>query len=373
MHFKRQNFTDEQTAHGTLKKVIVRHGLVPSVTQIAIAELPPGAVVEFHSHPTMYETFFALEGCARYYVGDAEYMVRAGDLVIVPPATTHSISAETLHRVFYWGMATDEQPCPQSAGPAAREGDEAVCEAGGTRVIAVVPCRAGSERIFRKNTKPFAGVHGGLLRIKLEQLACCPSISSMLVSTDDPEAAWIAKVVEQRFGKCVRVEERPSDLAVSSTTTDALISHIGDLLRDEAPDTIVLWTHVTSPFFYSHAYARLLGEYARRLREGFDSLVAGQRMTTFLWGPAGPINFRGEAVRWPRTQDLAPVWAVTNAAFVAPLRTYWELGDRIGKRPYWFECNALESVDVDWPADFELAERLWLALCGSLSGANGKS
>ena len=37
-------------------------------------------------------------------------------------------------------------------------------------ITAFIPCRAGSERIAKKNTKLFAGKEGGLLAIKLEQL-----------------------------------------------------------------------------------------------------------------------------------------------------------------------------------------------------------
>ena len=36
--------------------------------------------------------------------------------------------------------------------------------------IVFLPCRKGSQRVPNKNTRPFAGVDGGLLRIKLEEL-----------------------------------------------------------------------------------------------------------------------------------------------------------------------------------------------------------
>ena len=48
-----------------------------------------------------------------------------------------------------------------------------------------LPCRLGSERIPQKNTKTFAGVKGGLLKVKLSTLLKVPAIDSIVVSTND--------------------------------------------------------------------------------------------------------------------------------------------------------------------------------------------
>ena len=50
-----------------------------------------------------------------------------------------------------------------------------------------LPCRLGSERIPQKNTKTFAGVKGGLLKVKLSTLLKVPAIDSIVVSTNDTE------------------------------------------------------------------------------------------------------------------------------------------------------------------------------------------
>lgn len=44
-------------------------------------------------------------------------------------------------------------------------------------IIAFIPARAGSERVTYKNTRPFAGFEGGLLELKLNQLARVPEVA----------------------------------------------------------------------------------------------------------------------------------------------------------------------------------------------------
>jgi fucokinase len=97
-----------ETAHGTRKRVIVRSGVLPSITQVAIAEFFTGAdVIEPHSHFSMWEVYFVLEGKVRYRGGDEEGIVGPGDTVLVPPGTLHELHpVETPYRMFYWGLAT---------------------------------------------------------------------------------------------------------------------------------------------------------------------------------------------------------------------------------------------------------------------------
>jgi quercetin dioxygenase-like cupin family protein len=98
----------EPSAHAPPKRVIARGGVLPHVTQIAEALFDEPFVVAPHEHPTMYEVFYVLEGTATYTVGAQVHEAGPGDLVIVPPATRHSIRVTTPpHRIFYWGLAVE--------------------------------------------------------------------------------------------------------------------------------------------------------------------------------------------------------------------------------------------------------------------------
>ena len=98
--------TVEPGAHGIPKEVILRAGVLPNVTRMAVASLKQGAAVEPHVHPTMYEIYFILEGRAAHRLGATEIDAGPGDFLIVPPATPHSLRVTGgPFRIFYRGLA----------------------------------------------------------------------------------------------------------------------------------------------------------------------------------------------------------------------------------------------------------------------------
>lgn len=225
-------------------------------------------------------------------------------------------------------------------------------------VTAFLPCRAGSERVPNKNTRAFAGEPDGLLGIKLDQLLATRGIDRILLSSNDPQVIAIGeKRGAGRPGSRLDIDLRPDILCSSSTSTDAVIAHVPTVI----PAGDVLWTHVTSPFFTACDYDAAISSYRSAKDEGFDSLMGVSRLSTFLWNGEGPVNYDREQVKWPRTQTLAPLWEVNSTIFLAPIDVYRQFGDRIGKRPKLYEVEHKSAVDVDWPEDFDLAERLWAA------------
>ena len=97
----------EPTRHGNPKHVFLRGGVLPNVTQVAVATMEDGFEAELHSHPTMWENYYVLAGLALYRVGDEEFEAGPGDVILVPPGAPHRQRVlEGPHRVFYWGIAT---------------------------------------------------------------------------------------------------------------------------------------------------------------------------------------------------------------------------------------------------------------------------
>lgn len=79
---------------------------------------------------------------------------------------------------------------------------------------AFVPCREGSKRIPRKNIREFTPDGESLLAVKLEQLSKLTFVDEIVVSTDDPVCAEIAKA---KLGSDVKIDTRPAKLAQDST------------------------------------------------------------------------------------------------------------------------------------------------------------
>lgn len=92
--------------------------------------------------------------------------------------------------------------------------------------IAIIPARGGSKRIYKKNIAMVAGKP--LIAYAIEAAKNCPSISEVLVSTDDLEIADVAR----SFGADVPWL-RPAQLAQDNTPSIDVILHAVEWARKQ--------------------------------------------------------------------------------------------------------------------------------------------
>lgn len=215
-----------------------------------------------------------------------------------------------------------------------------------------LPCRLGSQRVKRKNVRTFAGIKGGLTYIKLAQLLRVPLIDQIILSTNDQE---VKEIAYQFNSDKIIIDDRPENLASSSTSTDELIEYVGQLIQNGN----ILWTHVTSPFLNEDDYSSIINDYWDNLEKGFDSLMTVTPLYKFLWFKKKPVNYIREKEKWPRTQTLEPIYEVNSGAFMAPAGIYKTIQDRIGKNPFFYELDEMKSYDIDWVLNFNIAEQIW--------------
>jgi len=86
------------------KKVILRNGDVPHVTQFAQARFPPGKVAEEHSHKDMYEIFFVEKGGGKIKINGTDYQLKKGSYVVVEPGETHEVTSDDELILTYFGV-----------------------------------------------------------------------------------------------------------------------------------------------------------------------------------------------------------------------------------------------------------------------------
>ncbi|HDY7933229.1 TPA: acylneuraminate cytidylyltransferase family protein [Vibrio vulnificus] len=215
-----------------------------------------------------------------------------------------------------------------------------------------LPCRKGSQRIPDKNIKDFAGINGGLLAIKMEQLMAVKELDRIILSSNDPRVLDFASNYKDER---LIIDERSDHLGSNETTTDELISYVPRVI-DEGD---VLWTHVTSPFINSKDYSDIINAYYYNRELGFDSLMTMQKIQGFLWDETGPVSYERKNLKWPFTQSIRPLYEVDSGAFVSSVELYKKLNDRIGEKPFYYVQDKSKAIDIDWPEDFNFAETLW--------------
>ncbi len=84
-----------------LKSERGRHEIFPGVTvhtaagqamMLSLAEIDPGAEVQWHSHPHE-QVGMVVQGQARFQVGDAEQVLGPGDMYRIPGGVRHRVVA----------------------------------------------------------------------------------------------------------------------------------------------------------------------------------------------------------------------------------------------------------------------------------------
>lgn len=221
------------------------------------------------------------------------------------------------------------------------------------KIAFFLPARKGSQRVKNKNTRPFAGIEGGLLANKLEQLLATELVDEIVLSTNDEECLRIGRKYAERSPR-LRVVERPDELCLDSTNLQDLICYVPTITDAEH----ILWGHVTTPLADAKCYDAAVESYFEALDEGYDSLVGVTELKNFLLDGEGRLINNTTELVWPRTQDLAPLYEINHAVFLAPREVYVERRNRLGVCPRLHVMDKIASMDIDWEEDFVIAEAL---------------
>ena len=228
------------------------------------------------------------------------------------------------------------------------------------KVAFFLPTRKGSERVKNKNTKPFAGIEGGLIENKIRQLVSSQLIDEIILSTNDETCIEIA----EKYAKgdmCVRIIPRPEKLCLSTTNLQDLICYVPTITDADH----ILWGHVTTPLAGADQYDAGIHLYLEKLSEGYDSLVGVAELKNFILNKEGKLINNNTPIPWPRTQDLEPLYEINHTMFLAKREVYVEQKNRIGKKPLLHVMDELHSFDIDWPDDFVIAEIMYNNLYGN--------
>lgn len=218
-------------------------------------------------------------------------------------------------------------------------------------ILCVIPVRGGSKGVPRKNIRMVAGKP--LVVWTIEQALSARADLDVLVSTDDPEIARVAR----EAGADVPFL-RPSVLARDETPTEPVIRHAIGVRVNEGrrPDAVML-LQATSPVRFPGTLDRAIEQFHET---GVDSLVGVVPQAPFLWtmGPCPQPEY--EPMRRPRRQELAPGdyrYRETGSLYLTRTSLYAEQGNRLGGRIGLFVMDEREGIDVDTELDLLIAEQ----------------
>ena len=206
--------------------------------------------------------------------------------------------------------------------------------------VAFVPIRLNSQRVVGKNLRDLGG--RPMMTYLLQSLAAAKNIDQVYVYCSSPE---IEQYLPEGVKLLLRDKRLDSSLTLGAEIYDAFIS--------EVDADIYILAHATSPFIRTSTIEQAItavesGEH--------DSAFSAERIQTFTWWQGKPLNYSLENI--PRTQDLVPIYVETSAFFVFQREVWTNQHRRIGDKPYIAVTDRIESIDIDNPDDFTLAEAI---------------
>lgn len=208
------------------------------------------------------------------------------------------------------------------------------------KVVAFVPIRLNSKRVVGKNLKMLGGKP--LMCYILDTLANIKKIDEVYVYCSQES-------IKEYLPEGVKFLKRPEYLDRDET--------LGKEIYEEFTKTIdadiYILAHTTSPFMKQETVENALDKI---VNDGYDSAFSCEKIQTFTWYDGKPLNYDLKEI--PRTQTIEPIYVETSAFFMFK-RDIWKVHkQRIGFKPYMAQVDKIEGVDIDWPEDFDFAEKI---------------
>ncbi len=201
-----------------------------------------------------------------------------------------------------------------------------------------MPIKLKNERCPGKNTRILGSKP--LLQYELDSLketGLCDSIN--VYCSDDTVVPFLPEGVN--FVK------RPKELDLPTSNFTQIFTNF----MNEQDADIYVYAHATAPYISVETMKQCI----EAVKSGkHDSAFCATKLQDYLWRNGEPLNF--DATNVPRTQDLEPIYQETSGVYVFTKSVFMDYKRRIGKNPFIKEVTFKETVDIDNPEDFDLAE-----------------
>lgn len=105
---------EESVSHNPAitKKVMLRCGELPHLTNFSQARFAPGQIAAAHAHQDMYEVFFVEAGTGIIRINGEDIPLTPGTCVAVEPGETHEVVNNSAGELVltYFGLKVENSP-----------------------------------------------------------------------------------------------------------------------------------------------------------------------------------------------------------------------------------------------------------------------
>lgn len=214
------------------------------------------------------------------------------------------------------------------------------------KILAVIPARGGSKGIPKKNIRLMAGKP--LISYSIETALSSRYDIDVVVSTDDEQISLISEM----YGADTII--RPDELAQDNVTLDPVIFHALTTVeqKNHISYDVVITMQPTSPLLTANTFDSAIDYF---LTGNYDTVLSCINHPHLAWGYENDKIVPLYKERLNR-QYLPKHFLETGAFFISK-RDKVTKETRFGENVSVFELPLNESVDIDYPQDWWVAER----------------
>jgi len=209
--------------------------------------------------------------------------------------------------------------------------------------------KGNSERVPNKNLKIFSGQP--LYHRILNVLINSKYINNIIVNTD---CSKIEKDLNKNYFNKVIIHKRPESIIGDYVSMNKIIEY--DLLKFNSE--IYIQTHSTNPILLTETINNALEKFFTfRETNKYDSIFSVTRtQKRFYDKNVSPLNHDpGMLV----TQHLDPIYEENSCFYIFSKESFLTNNSRIGSRPFMYEIDKIQSIDIDEKEDFKIAESVF--------------
>lgn len=230
-----------------------------------------------------------------------------------------------------------------------------------SKVIALIPARAGSKGIKGKNMRYLCG--SPMLDYTLKAASEALSIDEVYLSSDSDEMLDRAKLY------CVKPLKRPTHLCLDDSSAYEVVEHfISEILNNKLDeDVYLIYLQPTSPLRTSH---HIDDAVHKMTTEGFNSLVSvveteKSPFKSFVINAEGAIEaLFDEKLSNQCRQNLPKAYFPNGAIYIFTISQFLSRQGFPSNGSYPYIMSQLDSVDVDTESDLAKVENYLRSING---------
>lgn len=217
-------------------------------------------------------------------------------------------------------------------------------------LLALIPARGGSKGIPRKNIRPFCGKP--LLQWSIDVALASPSVDRVVVSTDDPEIADIA-----RAGGAEVPFLRPAEFATDNAPGIAPVLHVLEQLSDVSD---LLLMQPTSPLRRIEDVEGVIALGQKTVGDTVVSITPSGKHPAWMFSLSEDqvmqrlLDISDHSCR----QQLPPAYVLNGALYLASRSLLEREGTFLTSCTLGYVMPLERSVDIDTLLDWQWAEYL---------------